>query len=72
MLSKAKIALSLALVLVLGTASAATAGPKHPVQKKTTPVVRAVPADVYNSFGWVRGIEQRLLRFIDDPASPGG
>jgi hypothetical protein len=70
MLNKTKIALSLALVLA--TASAAIAAPKHPVQKKTTPVVRAVPADVYNSFGWVRSIEQRMLRFIDDPASPGG
>jgi hypothetical protein len=53
MLTKSKIALSLALVF--GTASATMAAPKHPVQRHQTAVVRQVPAAAYQSFGSARG-----------------
>jgi hypothetical protein len=49
MLTKSKIALSLALVL--GTATAATAAPKHPVHRQQAAVERQVPSAAYQSFG---------------------
>jgi|HubBroStandDraft_6_1064221.scaffolds.fasta_scaffold3494431_1 hypothetical protein len=57
MLTKSKIALSLALVL--GTASGAMAATKHPVHHQRAAVERQVPADAYQSFGSVRGPGQR-------------
>jgi hypothetical protein len=53
MLTKSKIAL--ALTLVLGTASAALAAPKHPVDHQRTAVERQVPANAYQSYGSARG-----------------
>ena len=47
MLTNLKIALSVALILA--TASAAIAAPKHPVRPQTT-VARQVPANAYLSF----------------------
>ena len=49
MLTKSKIALALALVL--GTASIATAAPRHAVRHHTTRIERQVPASAYLSFG---------------------
>jgi hypothetical protein len=53
MITKSKIGLSLALVLA--TASAATAAPKHPVRGRSATVhsamVRHLPASSYLSFG---------------------
>ena len=49
MLTKSKIALSVALVL--GTATAATAAPKHPVHRPQAAVERQAPAGAYQSFG---------------------
>jgi hypothetical protein len=51
MLTKSKIALSVALVLA--TASAAFAAPKHAV-RHVTKIERQVPANSYLSFGAVR------------------
>ena len=51
MLTNSKIALSVALVLA--TASAAVAAPKHPVRHQTA-VERQVPASAWLSFGSVR------------------
>ena len=51
MLTNSKIALSVALVLA--TASAALAAPKHTVRHQTA-TVRQVPANAYLSFGSVR------------------
>jgi hypothetical protein len=51
MLTNSKFALSLALVLA--TASAAMAGPKHAVRHQTA-IQRQVPASTYLSFGSVR------------------
>ena len=56
MLTKSKIALSIALVL--GTASAAMAAPKHPVHRHQTAIVHQVPAAAYQSFGSARGAGQ--------------
>jgi hypothetical protein len=57
MITKSKIGLSLALVLV--TASAATAAPKHPVRGRSATVhsamVRRLPASSYLSFGSAAG-----------------
>ena len=57
MLTKSKIGLSLALVLA--TASAATAAPKHPVRQRSATVhsamVRQLPASSYLSFGSAAG-----------------
>jgi hypothetical protein len=53
MLTKSKIALSLALALALGTASVATAAPKHAIHHRTT-IHRQVPASAYRSLGAVR------------------
>jgi hypothetical protein len=53
MLTKSKIALSLAIVL--GTASVAMAAPKHPVHRQQTTVERQVPASAYLSYGSARG-----------------
>jgi hypothetical protein len=50
MLTNSKIALSVALVLA--TASAATAAPKHAVRHQT--IQQQVPANAYLSFGAVR------------------
>jgi hypothetical protein len=52
MLTNSKIALSVALVLA--TASAAIAAPKHAVRHQTT-VTRQVPADTYLSFARHQG-----------------
>ena len=49
MLTKSKIALAVALVL--GTASIATAAPRHAVRHHTTRIERQVPASAYLSFG---------------------
>ena len=66
MLTKSKIALSLALAL--GTASVATAAPKHAVHHQTT-IHRQVPASAYLSFGAVRSTpsvqEPAYMRFQD-------
>lgn len=51
MLTKSKI--TLALALVLGMASAATAATKHPVSHHQTRVERQIPAAAYRSFGSV-------------------
>ena len=51
MLTNSKIALAVALVLA--TASAAIAAPKHPVRHQT-PTVQQVPAGTYLSFASVR------------------
>jgi hypothetical protein len=51
MLTKSKIALSAALVLA--TASAALAAPRHTVRHET-PIARHIPANTYLSFGAVR------------------
>jgi hypothetical protein len=51
MLTNSKIALSAALVLA--TASAAFAAPKHPVRHQAT-IQQQVPANAYLSFGSVR------------------
>jgi hypothetical protein len=51
MLTKSRIALSLALAL--GTASVSTAAPKHAINHRTT-IHRQVPASAYHSFGAVR------------------
>ena len=51
MLTNSKIALSIALVLA--TASAALAAPKHTV-RPATKIERQVPANAYLSFGSVR------------------
>jgi hypothetical protein len=51
MLTNSKIVLSLALVLA--TASAALAAPKHPVRHDTA-IQRQVPANAYLSFGAAR------------------
>jgi hypothetical protein len=67
MLTKSKIALSLALVL--GTASAAMATPKHPVHRHQTAVVHQVPAAAYQSFGSARGTgraQEPLYMHIQD------
>ena len=57
MITKSKIGLSLALVLA--TASAATAAPKHPVRGRSATVhsamVRHLPASSYLSFGSAAG-----------------
>jgi hypothetical protein len=54
MFTKSKVALSLALVLA--TASAALAAPKHTVRHQTT--IRQVPADAYLSLGAARSTGQ--------------
>ena len=56
MLTKSKIALSIALVL--GTAPAAMAATKHPVHHQRAGVERQMPAGAYQSFGSVRGTGQ--------------
>jgi hypothetical protein len=56
MLTKSKIALSLALVL--GTASGAMAATKHPVHHQRASVERQVPAGAYQSYGSVRSAGQ--------------
>jgi hypothetical protein len=67
MLTKSKIALSLALVL--GSASVAIAAPKHhPVRHQST-IQRQVPASAYLSFGAVRPTrtvqEPEYMKFQD-------
>jgi hypothetical protein len=52
MLTNLKIALSVALVLA--TASAAIAAPKHKAVRHQTAIERQVPAGTYLSFGAVR------------------
>jgi hypothetical protein len=52
MLTKSKIALSLALVL--GTASVAVAAPTHSVRHHSATIQRQVPANAYLSLGSVR------------------
>jgi hypothetical protein len=52
MLTNSKIALSVALVLA--TASAAVAAPKHAVRHQPTTTVQQVPASTYLSFASVR------------------
>jgi|HubBroStandDraft_5_1064220.scaffolds.fasta_scaffold1617342_2 hypothetical protein len=67
MLTKSNIALSIALVL--GTASAAMAAPKHPVHRQQTAVVHQVPAAAYQSFGSARGtgrVQEPLYMHIQD------
>ena len=56
MLTNSKIALSVALVLA--TASAALAAPKHPVRHNTA-IQRQARANAYLSFGAVRSTRQR-------------
>jgi hypothetical protein len=46
--------IALALALVLGAASAATAAPKHAARHHTATIQRQVPATAYRSFGAVR------------------
>ena len=53
MMTRSKIALSIALVL--GTVSAAAAATKHPAHHQRTVVERQVPAAAYQSFGFARG-----------------
>jgi hypothetical protein len=67
MITKANIAA--AAVLILGTASAATAAPKHPVHRHQTAVVRQVPAAAYGSFGSALGtgrVQEPLYMRIQD------
>jgi hypothetical protein len=66
MLTNSKIALSVALVLA--TASAALAAPKHPVRHNTA-IQRQVPASAWLSFGSVRStgsVNQSLYMTIQD------
>jgi hypothetical protein len=63
MLTKSKIALS--LMLVLGTASVATAATKHPVRHQRTAVERQVPASAYQSYGSAGGREPEYMRIQD-------
>jgi hypothetical protein len=56
MLTYSNIALSLALVL--GTASVATAAPKHSVHHHLAAGARQVPSTAYRSYGSVRGTGQ--------------
>ena len=62
MLTNTKIALSVALVLA--TASAALAAPKHAVRHQTV-TVRQVPANAYSSFGSVRRSEPSNMKIQD-------
>ncbi|HEY7300747.1 MAG TPA: hypothetical protein VH684_22850 [Xanthobacteraceae bacterium] len=62
MLTNSKIALSVALVLA--TASAALAAPKHAVRHQTA-TVRQVPANAYLSFGSVRRNEPSNMKIQD-------
>jgi hypothetical protein len=62
MLTNSKIALSVALVLA--TASAALAAPKHTV-RPATKVERQVPANAYLSFGSVRPSEPSNMKIQD-------
>jgi hypothetical protein len=65
MLTKSKLALS--LMLVLGTASVATAATKHSVRHQRTAVERQVPASAYQSYGSARGpgSEPEYMRIQD-------
>ena len=66
MLTNSRIALSVALVLA--SASAALAAPKHPVRHNTV-VQRQAPANAYLSFGAVRStgsVNQSLYMTIQD------
>jgi hypothetical protein len=60
MLTNSKIALAVALVLA--TASAAVAAPKHPVRHQT-PTVQQVPAGTYLSFA-----SARATNSVNEPA----
>jgi hypothetical protein len=62
MLTNSKIALSVALVLA--TASAALAAPRHAVRHQTA-TVRQVPANAYLSFGSVRPSEPSNMKIQD-------
>ena len=67
MLTRSKIALSLALVL--GTASAAAAATKHPAHDQRTAVERQAPAAAYQSFGSARGngpVQEPTYMYIQD------
>ena len=62
MLTKSRIALAVALVLA--TASAALAAPKHPVRHHTV-VARPLPAGAYLSFGAVRSTRPSNFKIQD-------
>jgi hypothetical protein len=62
MLTNLKMALSVALVLA--TASAAFAAPRHPVHHQTT-VRQQVPANAYLSFGSVRSTASSNMTIQD-------
>jgi hypothetical protein len=77
MLTKSNIVLSVALIL--STASAAMAAPKHPVYRPNTAFQQHIPAGTYLSFDPVRSTDpasqpsnisprglQRLERLIED------
>ena len=70
MLTKSKIALSLALVL--GSASVAIAAPKHQTVRHRFAIERLVPTNAYRSFVAVSHMDSNNPRWIDDPQSPGG